>query len=185
MIMKIFFLCICFISITCISFSQTNYVDVVKKDLKKKWTLKKGVGKITELKKDLYVSSKNGNYNLIVYRFSVVIKLVGDLDNDGKNEHLIIVPEEGGGEGGNVGSNLAYVVYDKPAGVFIVKEIGGIVNPPKNEDGCYFDIEEIRDGFLYGTLNVCTKRGESKYDEIWENVKAKCKIVNNKLQLMD
>lgn len=181
--MKIIFYCICLVSFT--SYSQTNYVDVVKKDLKEKWTIKKGVGKITELKKDLYVSSKNGNYNLSVYRFSNARSLVGDLDKDGKDEHVIIVSEEGGGAGGNVESNLAYFVYDKPAGVFKVIEIGKIANPPKNDDGCYFDIEEIRDGILYGTLNVCTKRGENKYDDVWKNVKAKCEIVNNKLQLVN
>jgi hypothetical protein len=181
--MKRFFYCICFVS--CTSFSQTNYVDVVKKDLKKKWTLKKEAGKITELKKDLYVSSKNGKYNLIVYKFSTARNLVGDLNKDGKNEHVIIVSEEGGGEGGNVGITLAYVVYDGATNIFKVKEIGEIANPPKNDDGCYFDIEEIRDGFLYGTLNICTKRGESKYDDVWQDSKVKCKLDNNKLQLVD
>lgn len=181
--MKRFFYYLCFVS--CASFSQTNYIDVVKKDLKEKWKVKKEVGKIINLKKDLYINSKDGNYSLIVYRFSEAKILVGDLNKDGKDEHLIIVQEEGGGGGGNVGSTLAYVVYDGATNVFKVKEIGEITNPPKNDDGCYFDIEEIRNGFLYGTLNICTKRGVSKYDDVWRDIKAKCKIVNNKLQLMD
>lgn len=181
--MKRFFYLLFFVHFT--SFAQINYIDIVKKDLIKKWKTNKEVGNIVDKKKDLYINSKEGNYCLIVYRFSSAKKISGDLNKDGKNEHLIIVDEEGGGGGGNTGSTRFFVVYDKKVGVFEVKEIGEIINPPKNDDGFYFDIEEVKNGFLYGTLNICIRRGENKYDDEWKEIKAKCILINDKLQLVD
>ena len=180
--MKRFFYYLLFVSHA--SFSQTNYIEVVKKDLIKKWKTKNEVGKIIDQKKDLYIYEKEGISSLIVYRFSFAKKLVGDLNKDGKSEHLIIVEEEGGGAGGNVGSTLNYVVYDKGKNIFIIKQLNEIVNPPKNDDGFYFDIEEIKDGFLFGTLNVCIRRGQTKYDDEWKEIKAKCRLIDDKLQLV-
>lgn len=178
------FACFLFLTINA-SFSQVNYVDVVRKNEKKSWTLKKGIGKITELKKDLYVGSKRGGY-LIVYRFSSARILAGDLNNDGKKEHVVIVQEEGGGGGGNVENSNSYIVYDKTPGVFIVKKIKSeIINPPKNDDGYSFYFEDIKDGFFTGVLNVCKKRGQSKYDDEWEETQEKFKLVGDKLELVN
>lgn len=165
--------------------AQTNYVDIVKKDLKKTWKANKEAGKIHEEKGDLFISGKEGGY-LIVYRFSRAKILKGDLNKDGKDEHIVIVGEEGGGAGGNVSSNENYIIYNEPSATYEVKQImDNVINPPQNDDGCYFEIENIKNGFLYGTLYVCSKRGESKYDDIWKEIKTKCQLKNNKLELVN
>ncbi len=159
-------------------FAQIDYLNIVKNDLKKKWKNNKEVGKIYESKKDLYIVSKEG-YNLIVYKFSYSKVLNGNLMVNGKNSNIVIVDEEGGGAGGNVGSNLCFLISTKSTGIYNVTQIGEISNPPKNDDGCLFYAEFIKDGYLCGKLNVCTKRGESKYDDIWLESIAKCRINNN------
>ncbi len=74
---------------------EINYFDIVKKDLKKTWMVNEGVGKIYEKKGDLLIEGREGGY-LSTYSFSNAKILMGDLNKDGKDEHIVIVKERGG-----------------------------------------------------------------------------------------
>ncbi len=164
--------------------AQVDYINIVKNDLKKSWKTNKEVAKIYENKGNLFVVSKNRGI-LSKYIFSNAKILKGDLNGDGIEDHVVIVVEEGGGGGGNVEWNNSYVIYNKNS-EYIVKQIeGDIINPPKNDGGCYFNIENIKNGFLHGKLSICKKRGVTKYDDVWEEIDANCKIVDNRLQIVE
>ncbi len=161
--------------------AQIDYLDIVKKYLKKTWNENDKVGKIYEKEGDLFIEGKEGG-NLSIYSFSNAKILEGDLNNDDKDEHIVIVTESGG----NVEWSDNFIIYNKAMGEFDVKQImDKVINPPKNNDGCYFEIENIKKGFLFGTLRICTKRGQTKYDDIWEEIKTKCRIIDNKLELVN
>lgn len=164
--------------------SQTNYINIVKNDVLREWKLNKDFGKILEQKGNLTIYSKEEGYGLITYYFSSARIVKGDVNNDGKIENIVIVDEEGGGAGGNVGSTEYFIVYNLPKGLIKIVNLSGLINPPTNDDGCYFTIEYIKGGFLYGTLNVCTKRGETRYDDVWQEIKTKCKVEKDKLRIV-
>ena len=48
----------------------------------------------------------------------------------------------------------------------------------------YFFCDKIENNLLHGTLNICTNRGDNKFDEIWDSVAAKGKLSNGKITLI-
>jgi hypothetical protein len=161
--------------------TEIDYADIVKEHLRRTLNAQKisydEVEKIYEEDESGYLKFEDGS----VYSFKNVKVLNGDTNKDGKDEHIVILEEFGG----NTGWTAHFIIYNKGGGKFeIKKNTGNVINPPENDDGCYFEIEEIKNNFLYGTLRVCKKRGQTKYDDIWEETKAKCIIKENKLKLV-
>ena len=172
-----------------ISLAQINYLNIVKSDLKKKY---KG-SKIYEFKKDLVIEDLTINSeeadNKSFYKFSSAVVLKGNLMVKGKKSKIVLVDEEsGGGPPSNIykGRRMLFAISIISTGIYNVTEINvDLSNPPKNDDGCFFYAMFIKDGFLFGQLNVCKKRGMTRYDDIWVDYKAKCRIKNNRFELVN
>lgn len=161
--------------------TEIDYANIVKEHLRNTLKIKKisydEVKKIYEEDEYGYLRFEDGS----VYSFKNVKVLNGDTNKDGIDEHIVIVEEFGG----NIAWTAYFIIYNKGGGKFeIIENTGPVINPPENDDGCYFEIEEIKNNFLYGTLRVCKKRGQTKYDDIWKETKAKCIIIENKLKLV-
>ena len=122
---------------------------------------------------------------LQTYSFPLEDIIQGDLDNDNKDEVILIVFQQGGGAGGNIVGYESYIIYSNNQNITELHLWGdNIINAPNNND-MYFSCSRIEKNLLYGTLNICTYRGDNKYDEVWESVDAKGNLSNGKITIID
>ena len=121
---------------------------------------------------------------LQTYDFPIETIIKGDVDYDNKDDIILRVFQQGGGAGGNIGGYESYIIYSNNDSITELNLWGGnIINPPNIND-MYFFCDKIENNLLHGTLNICTYRGDNKYDEVWESVGAKGKLSNGKITII-
>ena len=122
---------------------------------------------------------------LQTYDFPIDRIIRGDLDNDNKDEVILIIFQQGGGAGGNIGGYEYYIIYSNDESIVELNLWGDkIINPPNN-NYMYFSCNKIENNLLYGSLNICTYDGGNKYDDVWESIGAKGKLINGKITIID
>ena len=122
---------------------------------------------------------------LQTYAFPVERIIKGDLDNDNKDEVILIIFQQGGGAGGNIGGYEYYIIYSNDESIVELYLRGdNIINPPNN-NYMYFSCNKIENNLMYGSLNICTYDGGNKYDDVWESITAKGKLMNGKIMIID
>lgn len=167
------------------------YVSLLKEHLIEKWEKTKNepnkndtdeVGNIYVENGELHIDTKD-EWSLSVYDLNYAKVYKDDLNKDNIPEIIINVTNEGGGAGGNVGIDENYVLRKSNLNKYEVKEIlWELKNPPKNENGFKYWINEVKNGFVYINLHFY-KLDDVKYPQ-GKEVTFECKLIDNQLEII-
>jgi hypothetical protein len=174
--------------------NDSYYINIVKNYISSEW--EKSINNpIEDQEKVTNVRSVDGqliidseNFPLSVYDFKYSNVLHGDLNNDEIPETIITnVENQGGGAGGNVVLNENYIIKKNKNDIYDISEIQWeLIDPPKNEFGYDYWIDEIKNGYIIIKI-AFYKEDELNYPQSpqGEQIKLNCKLIFNQLKVIE
>lgn len=191
---------IAFITLITIYFFKINspnhekdqyYITLLEEHLINEWEILKGkpkdlddrVAKIYFEDGNLHIDSEHSF--LSVYHLNDATVLKGDLNNDNVPEVIVNVENSGGGDGGNISISENYILTKQDSENYKVKYLESILlNPPKNEYGFLYKIEDIKDGFIIIKLTFFRENDYHLFPE-GKELKLKCQLIGAQLKIIE
>lgn len=170
--------------------SDDYYVAQLEDHLIKKWEILKEkpidledrVTKIYLEDGNLRIDSENSF--LSVYNLSEATVLKGDLNNDNTPEVIVNVDNSGGGAGGNLSINENYILTKEDSDNYKIQQLDWtLLNPPKNEYGYQYVIEDINDGLVNIKLKFFRENDYHLFPE-GKELKLKCRLIGTQLKII-
>ncbi|MBG6111809.1 hypothetical protein IWX84_002697 [Flavobacterium sp. CG_9.10] len=181
------------------------YFDLVKEFLKKEWSKTDNPSGNPEIKAisfsvedgkddgDVFLSVETKTVDgsgSCEYIFSKSIK--GDLDDDGIDEVLSTVQQEGDGTGGNFFGNVSFILKKNNSEGYDVNYLSlpenpeNLSEPQSHMEYTFYSVDKIDNGFVYLSIGNPGHyyKDENGEDQL-EEVIVKCKLTGNKLKVVN